>query len=73
MGKLKLGVLGLLVGAAAGVAALYVMRNRLPAGVRARVEETVGEAVEAGRKAAEQRKTQLEARFEELIGSNGAH
>lgn len=72
MGKLRLGILGVLVGAVTGATALYIMHNRLPAGVRARVEGAIDDAVEAGRKAAEQRKTQLEARFEELIGSNGS-
>jgi len=71
MRTLRTWIFGLLAGVIAGAAAYYIYREGLPQDVRERVNETVTTAVESGRKAAAERKEQLEERLEELVGVNG--
>jgi len=71
MGTLRTWIFGLLAGLIASAAAYYIYRDGLPKDVRERVNETVTNAVEAGRKAASERKEQLEERLHDLVGVNG--
>jgi gas vesicle protein len=71
MRGLKTWLMGLFTGAALGAAAYYLLRDGLPKETRQRVNEAVGDAVEAGKKAASKRKAELEDRFDELVGTNG--